>query len=78
MSKKELPLTAIHELFTETEIEVIKLICQEFTHIEMAAKLKINARTLEKRRASIMRKTKARNVVGIVKYAIKNKIFILK
>lgn len=64
--------------FTEKEIKVIRLICEEYTNKEIGAKLGLSMKTIDNRRAVIMRKTKSRNAVGIVKYAIKHKLFILK
>ncbi len=57
---------------TEREIEVIKFICDELTSDEIAEKMYINVRTVHGHRERIKQKTGARNVVGIVLYAIKN------
>ena len=59
---------------TETEIEVIKLICDEHTNSEIAAKLDVSLRTIDTYRQRILEKTKAKNTAGIVMYAIKNKL----
>jgi len=62
------------KLFSGTELKIIKLICQELTSTQIATRLGLNKRTLEERRTIILRKTKSKNVVGIVKYAIKHGI----
>lgn len=59
---------------SERELEVLTLICQEFTSKEIAEKLFISARTVEGHRRSLQDKTGARNLVGLVLYAVKNGI----
>ncbi|MFK8161577.1 MAG: response regulator [Lewinella sp.] len=59
---------------SEREMEVLSLICQEYTSKEIAEKLFISARTVEGHRRSLQDKTGARNLVGLVLYAVKNGI----
>ncbi|CAN5905082.1 response regulator transcription factor [soil metagenome] len=59
---------------SEREIEVIKLICKEYTNKEIADKLFISVRTVDGHREKILQKTKAKNAVGIVMYAFKNNL----
>lgn len=59
---------------SEREIEVVKLICKEYTNKEIAEKLYISVRTVDGHREKILQKTKAKNAVGIVMYAIKNNL----
>jgi DNA-binding NarL/FixJ family response regulator len=59
---------------SEREIEVIKLICKEYTNKEIGEKLFISVRTVDGHREKILQKTKAKNTVGIVMYAIKNNL----
>lgn len=61
--------------FSEKEIEIIKLICEQFASKEIAGKTSLAFRTVEKYRHNIMEKTKSRNLVGIVIYAIRNGIY---
>jgi two-component system response regulator NreC len=60
--------------FTEKEIAVIKLICQQETNKEIAATLGLSVRSVESAKERIQLKTGARNMVGIVIYAIKKMI----
>jgi len=53
------------------EIEVIQLIAKELSSKEIADRLNKSERTIEGYRASIMEKTNAKNLVGIVMYGIK-------
>lgn len=61
--------------FTDRELDVIRLICEQKTNKEIASALKLSVRTVESYRENIQEKISARNSVGIVIYAIKNKIF---
>ncbi len=67
------PKERVH--FNDREIEIIKLICQEFSNKEISDSLHLSIRTIEGYREKIMEKTNARNAVGIVVYAIKNGIY---
>lgn len=56
------------------EIEVIKLIAQEFSNQEIADKLFISTRTVDTHRRNLLEKLSVRNNVGLTKYAINNKL----
>jgi DNA-binding CsgD family transcriptional regulator len=62
------------EIFSPKEITVMKHICNEMTSQEIAEKYGYTVKRVEKIRAELIRKTGAKNVVGVVKYAIKNNI----
>lgn len=68
--KKEIKPT-----FTKKEIEIIQLICTESSNKEIANKLDLSVRTIEACRERIQEKTGAKNMVGIVVYAIRNGIY---
>ena len=55
---------------SEREIDVLKLIAEEFTTKEIAEKLFISKNTVETHRKNLIFKLGVRNVVGLVKYAI--------
>jgi DNA-binding NarL/FixJ family response regulator len=59
---------------TEMEVNVIKLICKEFSTKEIANEIFRGVRTVEGIRSNILKKTGAKNSNGIVMYAIKNGI----
>ncbi len=63
------------QLFTEREVEIIKLICSEFTNREIAGMLFTNIRTVERIRIQILAKMNVKSTPGLVIYAIKNKLF---
>jgi DNA-binding NarL/FixJ family response regulator len=59
---------------TEREIEIVKLIAQEFSNAEIANKLCISERTVETHRKNIYRKTNTKTIVGLIKYAVEHKL----
>lgn len=59
---------------TEREIEIVKLIAQEFSNGEIAKKLCISERTVETHRKNIYRKTNTKTIVGLIKYAVEYKL----
>lgn len=62
-----------HEL-SAREKEIISLICQELTSAEIAEKLFLSPLTVETHRRNILRKTNSKTIVGLIKFAIENKI----
>lgn len=68
-----LPSSAPVEL-TNREKEVLRLITQEHTTKQIADTLNISPKTVEKHRLNLMQKTGAKNVVGLVRYALKSGI----
>jgi len=60
--------------FSEKEIGIIKLISLEFSNKEIAEKLKLPKRSVERSRDKIMHKLGAKNSAGIVIYAIENNL----
>jgi len=64
--------------FSDREIEIITLICDQFSNKEIATRLNLSVRTIEGYREKIQEKTNAKNSAGIVIFAIKNKLYELK
>ncbi len=54
------------------EKEVLKLICKEKKTSKIAEELHISVNTVESHRKNLMRKLGAKNMIGLVKYAINN------
>jgi DNA-binding NarL/FixJ family response regulator len=59
---------------TSRELDVLKLIAQEFTTLEIAIRLNIADRTAEFHRRNILEKLELKNTAGLIVYAIKNKL----
>jgi DNA-binding NarL/FixJ family response regulator len=62
---------------TARQREIVRLIAEGKTSKEVAAALCISAKTVETRRAAIMRKLELRSMVELVRYAIRNQIVTL-
>jgi len=60
--------------FSRVELQIIKYICEELSAAEIGKRMYRSKRTIDGYRAGILKKIGARNVVGIVMYAAKNKI----
>lgn len=74
MGKKSKPKVIGHvvDLLTKRELEILQLICQQYTAEEIGEKLFISAKTVDGHRNNLLQKTGARNVAGLVVYAFKN------
>ena len=57
---------------TQRENEVLTLIAKGLSNTEIADKLFISARTVEKHKAELLLKTESKNSISLVVYAIKN------
>ena len=62
---------------TPREIEVVRLIWEEFSTKEIAVKLTISPRTVEAHRWNIAVKLRAKSTIGIIKFALKADIIKL-
>jgi DNA-binding NarL/FixJ family response regulator len=60
--------------FTERELEVLKLFCEGYTVSEIAEKLFLSVKTIEAHRSKLIFKTESKNTIGLILFAIKNKI----
>ena len=69
--KKEIEEKADVQELSERELEILKLICQEFTTPEIAKMLFLSPYTVITHRRNMLQKTNSKNVVGLIKYAIK-------
>jgi two-component system, NarL family, response regulator NreC len=60
--------------FTPFELQVLQMICKEYTTQEIADTTFKSRRTIEGARTLMMQKVGARNVVGLVMYAVKHNL----
>jgi len=60
--------------FSERELEVLGYVCKGLSTKEIADKMFISSRTVEKHRANLMTKTDAKNIIEVIIYAVKNKL----
>jgi DNA-binding NarL/FixJ family response regulator len=62
---------------TARELEVLQLICEQRSTVEIGEKLFISPRTVEGHRNNLLLKTESKNIAGLVVYAIQNGIVSL-
>jgi len=65
-----LPVVAGAEPLSPREVEVAKLVAEGFASKEIADKLNLSVRTVEKHRANIMDKAGVRDVASLTRYCI--------
>lgn len=56
------------------EVDVLKLIAQEYSTNEIAELLFVSVNTIESHRKSLMKKLDVKNVVGLIKFAMQHKL----
>lgn len=71
LSKKEKHEVVFNPGFTERELEVLALICKQYTAAEIADKLNVSVRTAEGYRQKLLEKSGTKNTVGLIINAIK-------
>lgn len=62
------------KLLSKREIDVLELICEQYTTNEIGEKLFISPRTVEGHRNNLLLKTQSKNVAGLVIYGIQKKL----
>ena len=64
----------IDEILSRRELEVLRLICKEFSNAEIAEKLFLSVSTVETHRKNLIAKLGVNNTVGLVKFALRHKL----
>jgi DNA-binding CsgD family transcriptional regulator len=72
--KKAVPFLSGQFELTEREIEVLQMICEGITAIQIGDKINLSSRTVEGHRNRIMEKTGTKNIAGLVAWAVRNGI----
>ena len=72
MSRLATTVTSDEEALSEREIEILVEVCRGLSNQEIADKLFISKRTVDKHRANILEKSGCKNSASLVVYAIKN------
>lgn len=60
--------------FSERELEILTLVCRGLSTKEIADKLFISSRTVEKHRANLMTKIGAKNIIEVIIYGLKHQL----
>lgn len=74
MSRLAITATSEDDALSDREIEILVEVCRGLSNQEIADKLFISKRTVDKHRANILEKTGCRNTANLVVYAIKNRL----
>lgn len=69
------PRKAYKPLFTEKELAIIRLICKEYSSMEIAVQLQHSIRTIDSYRTNILKKMNVKTVTGLVMYAIRHRLY---
>ncbi|HTG55944.1 MAG TPA: response regulator transcription factor [Niabella sp.] len=64
--------------FSGKELEMIRLLCKQMSSKEISSYLHLSERTVEQYRSNVMRKVKAKNLAGVIKFAIQNGVMMLE
>ncbi len=64
----------VFEILSKREVEILTLICKEYSNAEIAEKLFLSISTVETHRKNLISKLGVNNTVGLVKFALKNKL----
>lgn len=73
-NRKKSSLAVTKEELTARELEILSLVCEEYTTAGIAEKLFISPRTVETHRKNILEKTRSKTIVGLIKYAFENNL----
>lgn len=71
--RKPLPKKVSVDL-TRREVEILQLVCQQYTAEEIAEKLFISVKTVNGHRNNLLLKTGSRNMTGLALYAVKHNV----
>ena len=66
------------QVLTQRELEILQLVAEELTSEMIAEKLFISPRTVETHRKNIIAKTNSNTLVGLIKYAVRNDLIVLR
>lgn len=74
------PATSIRAMaaLNPRELEFLKLVCSELTYKDIAARMNVSAHTVDGYRDALFEKLQVKSRVGLVLYAIRNKIFLVE
>lgn len=64
----------VDEILSRRELEVLRLICKEYSNAEIAEKLFLSVSTVETHRKNLIAKLGVNNTVGLVKFALRNNL----
>lgn len=66
--------TNLGESLNQRELDILSLICKEYTTAQIADELFLSQKTIEGYRKSLLEKTQTKNMAGLAVFAVKNKL----
>jgi DNA-binding NarL/FixJ family response regulator len=69
---------AVPPSLTDREIEILQLLAQGYSTLQMATKLSISPKTVETHRKNMLKKVKVKNIMGLLNYGIQHGIIKIK
>lgn len=60
------------------EAKLLQLVCRDKDNSEIAQKMEFGLRRVEKIKTGLYRKTKTKSNVGLLKWAVRNELYVLK
>lgn len=64
--------------FTDREIQIIRMICEEKSTHDIAKAIKTSPRSVSRCREKLLKKTHSKNAIGILKYAVDHRIYVIE
>lgn len=72
--RQTITVNQTHDILSDREIEVLQLVCKEYSNAQIAEKLFLSVGTVDTHRKNIISKLGVSNTVGLVKYALKHQL----
>lgn len=70
--------TEIIKTFSKREMQILKLTIEEYSGMEIANKLFISPKTVEKHKRNLMDKSNSKNFIGVIIYALQQNILSIE
>ncbi len=64
----------VDQILSKREVEILKLVCKEYSNTDIAEKLFLSVSTVETHPKNLIAKLGVHNTVGLVKFALKNNL----
>lgn len=72
--RNTITVNAAESILSDREVEVLQLVCQEYSNAQIAEKLFLSVGTVDTHRKNIINKLGVNNTVGLVKFALSHKL----
>jgi DNA-binding NarL/FixJ family response regulator len=73
--KKVSNVRSIEQVITTSQKQVLELLCQQYSNLEIALQLNLSELTVKRHRQDLLERIGAKNLAGLIIYAIENNIY---